>query len=739
MYLFKFQLFVLFSTLAFTSLNAQELTGTITEKNDKGDYIPLAGVNVYWAETTIGTTTDVNGHFKLVRFNTPDLKLVISFVGYQNDTLIISPDMNAISHTLSTEITLQDVTIHGYAKGSHFDRLNPIQTQVVSQHELKRAACCNLSESFETNASVDVSYSDAVTGAKQIQLLGLAGIYTQLQAENVPILRGLGSTFGLAYVPGNWLESIQVSKGTASVANGYESITGQINIEYKKSWGEEKFFVNTYVNDLGMVETNANYAYNLNDKLSTMILAHAENLNSRIDHNMDSFLDHPLVNQYNLYNRWKYQGENIESQFDIKYLNENRISGQKNYKASMDQSTANPFGIDISTSRLEAIYKIGYIFDRPSTSIGLILSGSKHDQNSIFGLKDYNTNQLSFFSNMIFVTYLGSTNHTIKSGLSFSFDDFDEKLDSDNFDRSEKVPGAYFEYTYKHLENLTLMGGVRYDYHNRFGGFVTPRVHFRYQPVKQITFRGSAGKGSRSPNILSENSYLFASSRQMYFLEKAKMEEAWNYGINITQRYTVLKHELTISTDFYRTDFKNQLIVDMDRDATAIYFYNLKGDSYSNSFQVELSYQPLNNLDVTLAYRANDVKTTINDELQQKPLVSRYKGLLSLGYKTPLKKWQFDYTIQLNGDGRIPITDDYPAELQQPSSFSSYTIMNFQVTKLFRKWDMYLGIENLTNFRQHNPIISASDPYSPYFDASMVWGPITGRKIYAGIRMLIWK
>lgn len=735
----QFGLLILIFTFTSFSLNAQDLKGRISEKNEKGELTPLSGANIYWAGTNTGTTTDSKGEFTLIRGNSSNPKLVISFVGFKSDTLPINSDQNFVEHTLTQEGYIEDVTVHGYSSGAHFDRLNPLSAQIVTKNELQRAACCNLSESFVTNASVDVSYSDAVTGAKQIQLLGLAGTYTQLQAENIPILRGLGSTFGLNFVPGSWMESIQISKGTASVANGYESVTGQINIEYKKPWGAEKLYTNLYTNSEGMSEANADYSFDVTKKISSMILAHAEYSQTKTDHNDDSFLDHPLVHQYNIFNRWKYQGEKLQSQFGIKYLNEERIAGQKNYKVGDNILLGSPFGIDVNISRLEAFGKVGYIFDRPETSLGFIVSASNHDQESTFGLKNYNADQQSLYSNLIFITYIGSTNHSIKTGLSYNFDSYNEKLNALNLDRNESVPGGYFEYTYKWLEKFTLMGGLRYDYHNNFGGFYTPRAHVRYQPFDQLTIRGSIGKGFRSPSVLAENSYLLASSRQIVFLENPKMEEALNYGLNITQRYKLFDRELTISTDYYRTTFKNQVVVDMDRDVNSIYFYNLKGESYSNSVQVEASYQPFERFDVTAAWRLNDVNTTINGKLKQKPLMSKYKGLVSLGYKTPLKKWQFDYSVQFNGGGSLPDMNGYPIELQRKSNFPAYTIMNAQITKLFRKFETYIGVENLTGYMQENPIISPNDPYSPYFDASMVWGPITGRKFYAGIRMAISK
>lgn len=713
------------------ALFAQKIDGHISEKDANGNTTALVGANVYWLGSTEGATTNEMGYFIILR-SQGDKKLIVSFVGYKPDTLNIAPDQTHVMHTLINRVDIEGVVLTRSAPGAHFDRVNPVQTQVVTRNELERAACCNLSESFETNASVDVSYSDAVTGAKQIQLLGLAGIYSQIQIENIPALRGLSSTFGLGYVPGSWMESIQISKGTASVANGYESIAGQINVEYKKPWEGEKFFVNGYANSLGMMEFSSNYSIDISPKTSTMVLAHVENMSFEDDHNHDTFLNHPLVKQYHILNRWKYDSGDFESQIGLRMLDEERNAGQ--IKRS---EILNPYGIEINTRQYEGFGKVGYIFDRPNTSLGLITSANQHEQQSFFGATQYKGQQQSIYANLIFLTYIGKTNHSIKTGLSFTYDNYEEHLNNSSINREEIVPGVYVEYTYKWLEKFTLMAGGRFDHHNIHGNLITPRLHIRYQPFEQLNIRASAGKGYRTSSVIAENMYLLASSRNMVFLEDIGIEEAWNFGINITQRYKLWNRELTLNTDFYHTYFLNQLIVDLDQDPGNVYFYNLNGTSFSNSFQAEVSYIPLDRLDLTLAYRWNDVRSTINNKLVEKPLVSRYKGFISTSYETVKLDWQFDYTVQLNGGGRLPETSMFPLEFQRGNSFPAFITMNLQISKKINSWDAYIGIENLTGYTQKNPIISADNPYSPFFDASMVWGPLTGRKFYLGFRYAI--
>jgi outer membrane receptor for ferrienterochelin and colicins len=260
------------SLLAFAA-SADGVTGSVFEKQKDGKKLPLAGVNVYWAGTTKGTFTDTGGKFSISRQGITDPKLVFSLLGYGKDTLAVNSDKAKLEVELrSNETELGEVEITGKQDNTFVSKLNARATTVITTGELQRAACCNLAESFETNASVDVSYSDAISGARQIQLLGLSGIYSQIMTENVPLIRGLATPFGLNYIPGSWMESIQVAKGTSSVVQGYESVTGQINVEYKKPETAPKFFLNLFGNSNLRFEGNADAAFKINDKLSTSVL-----------------------------------------------------------------------------------------------------------------------------------------------------------------------------------------------------------------------------------------------------------------------------------------------------------------------------------------------------------------------------------------------------------------------------------------------------------------------------------
>lgn len=726
-------------TISINSI-AQSLTGIVYELNDKNEKIPLIGTNVFWNETQIGTTTDANGVFMLRKVKDEPMSLIVSYIGYKPDTVLVPSDQENIEIVLSVNRELQEVVVAGTSLSKFIDELDAKQTEVIKSKELLKAACCNLSESFTTNASVDVQFQDAVTGAKQIQLLGLSGLYTQMLFENIPTLKGLGSTFGLGYVPGPWMTSISVSKGAASVTNGYESVTGQINIEYKKPDDLERYYFNVFQSTHFKTDLNANAATHLNENLSTMILAHVDFNQKAMDDNGDAFKDQPNVKQFNIINRWKYQSfKGYESQIGVQILNEERRGGQiSDVNDNSVGNQHNPYQINIDTKRYEVFAKNGYVFDDEAyTSIGLILNAQWHDQKSLVGLRQYNGNQKTFYANLLFQTKSEDDMHSVTLGGSYAFDKYEESIDGLNFSRNESRPGIFAEYTFSPTNVLTIVPGVRVDFHNLYGTFFTPRLHAKYNFDENTTLRASAGKGYRSVNLFAENLNYLASSRQFVIINSPTYEEAWNYGLNITRYFPINDRDLRITAEYYRTDFLKQTIVDIDSDIRQVRFYDLDGKSYSNNYQVELSYQPIDRLDVSAAFRYTDVKANYGEQLLIKPLASKYKGLLTLSYSTLESGWLFDSSFLFNGDGRIPSTAQNPVEYQRENSFPAYLIVNAQITKKIEMFDIYLGVENLTNYKQDNPIIAADDPFGDYFDSSMVWGPIDGTKFYLGVRLSV--
>ena len=612
--------------------------------------------------------------------------------------------------------------------------------ELISSKELLRAACCNLGESFTTNPSVDVNYADAATGAQQIKLLGLSGTYVQMLTENIPNYRGVAAPYALGYIPGPWMQSIQVSKGASSVKNGYESITGQINVEFKKPQATPFADANIYYNTKGKLEANLGANLKLSERWSTALLGHYEILDKAHDDNGDGFVDMPKIKQGSLQSRWAWLGDKYIFQASVKGLKEHREGGQLNHGDRLLDSDLNhepvpmiqPYLIDITNERYEAFAKNAYFLNEEhATNIALILSGSLHHENATYGTKLYKADQRNGYASLLFETDFNE-HHNLSTGLSLNHDYLDEKISKSD----ETTPGIYAQYTYKMGEKLIVMGGLRWDHSNIYGSFVTPRMHLKYAPNDIVTLRGSIGKGYRTSHVLAENNYLLASGRQVVIDSDLDQEEAWNYGLSAALSIPISDKKLELNAEYYYTNFLHQTVMDLDSNPHAVQFINLDGRSYSHTWQVEATYTLFQGFTMTATYRRTDVKCTYDGVLREKPLTNKFKGLLTASYAPGLGKWQFDVTLQLNGGGRMP--DAYAGSNGKPSwdeRYKGYEQLSVQVTRFFRHWSIYAGGENITGFKQKNPIIGADDPWGSNFDSTMIWGPLHGAIYYIGVRL----
>jgi len=723
----------------------KRVKGVVLQENAKGKFEPMPNASVYWLGTGKGVVTDSLGVFE-INTDTSTQKLVISYTGFKADTLTVV-HANDLKVIMASKGQLNEVTIFSRQLGSFIPYLNPIRTQVMTGTELLKAACCNLSESFETNPSVDVSYNDAVTGSKQIQMLGISGNYTQLTVENLPGPRGLATPLGLNSIAGPWIESIQLTKGTGSVVNGFESIAGQINVELKKPESAEKLLGNIYVNDQGKTDLNLNVATKLNEKWSTALLLHDNFMNNALDMNMDGFKDMPTGNTFSLVNRYKYDNSNgVLAQFGVKVLNDQKVGGETSFNENSDKYTQNRYGLAINTQRYELFGKLGYVFPQQKfKSIGLQFNASDYQQASYFGLTNYNANQQSFYTNLIYQSIINSTIHKFRTGFSFQYDKYNEDYNLNSYVRKEIVPGTFFEYTYTPNDKWSVVAGIRGDNNNLYGSFITPRLNIRYEPVIGTVFRFSVGKGQRTANIFAENNSLFVSQRILMIMGQNNSgayslnpEISWNKGISLDQKFNLFNNPATLSLDYFRNDFKNQVIVDIES-AKKIHIYNLAGKSYSNSFQAEVNMTPVTKLDLRVAYRYFDVKQTYSGNLLDRPFIAKHRAFLSVDYATN-NDWKFNYTVTFNGKKRIVNPYESYVSFIPSTSSPSYYLMNAQVSKSFginNPMDIYVGVENISNFFQQNTILSADDPFGPNFDASMIWGPVTGRMLYLGWRIKI--
>lgn len=723
--------------------DGKRIQGKVYEKGKKE---PIVGAVIKTIDNSIGTQTDANGAFEL-EISEGVNRLVVSYVGYAADTVNV-PASGELNIQLEKPKNLKEVEVKRRRGSTEIGLLDPIKTERIGERELLKAACCNLSESFETTPSVDVAFTDAVSGYKQIQMLGLSGPYTLITRENIPDTRGLASVTGLTFTPGTWIEGMQLSKGTGSVVNGYESVAGQINVELRKPFEEkdERWLFNLYQNTQGRTEGNVVYRHELNEALSTNLFLHGKSQWMRVDQNNDGFMDQPMDKQFVAANRWFWFGpKSWEVQGGVKGVYSENTGGQYNYNKGTDQIPGNPWGYEMGIRRIEGWAKIGKMFrNKPGTSIGLQLAGLQHEQDALYGTRKYDAKQTSFYTNLILQTILGNTNHVLKAGLSNIVDVYDETLSLVKYARNEYVPGAFAEYAYN-TEKLNVVAGIRGDYHNLYGAFATPRLHIRYSPFENTSIRASIGRAQRTANIFAENIGYMASNRSFIVPTAASnkaygldAEVAWNTGLNLTQKFRLNYRDGSVSVDYYYTDFENQVVVDVE-DPHLVRFYNLAGKSFAHSFQTQFDYELIHNLNLRLAYRWYDVQTTYGGQLKQRPLVAAHRAFANVGYETR-NGWKFDYTIQWVGAKRVPSIHEHhggPVIVSESNS-PTFVQMNAQVSKSWNEnFEVYVGGENLTHYMQHNLVIAGNDPYGEGFDASMVWGPVMGRNIYAGLRYKI--
>jgi outer membrane receptor for ferrienterochelin and colicins len=725
-----------------------QISGKIFEVTEKGDTSALTGATLFWLKTNIATNSDVNGNYSLPKTKESNT-LIIAFVGFENDTSVIDTSQVHADFYLSNAKTLREIEVVYRKKSSEYSYIDPMQMETLGQKELAKAACCNLSESFETNPSVDVSFADAVTGTKQIQMLGLSGQYSLITKENMPYLRGLANIYGLSFIPGSWIQSIQLSKGAGSIINGYESFTGQINTELQKPDNSEKLYFNTYVNSMSKNEYNLNLSHRINDVWSTGLLMHADFTPIKMDLNHDGFLDLPTGKQYNIMNRWSYQTvKGFQGQFGGSYVTDNRIGGQVNFNPSVDRSSQPYYGVGIKSEKIDAFAKNGYVFkNKPETSMGLQLNFSQQRQNNFYGLNNYNGLQQTFYANYIFQGIINNTNHKYKTGASYLLDNVSETYKLYDFKRMESVPGVFGEYTYSYLTRFNVVAGLRADYHNYYGLFATPRLHLRYAFTDNTVIRASGGKALRTANVFVENSSFMASSRDFVIIPSNNSmpyglnpEIAWNYGINFMHKFKLNYRDAQFLIDVYRTDFVNQVVVDVDANPQKVLIYNLKGQSFSNTLQTEFSWEVRKRLDVRIAYRYIDTRTQYTSGLLPKYLLSKNRAFINIAYETKNQHWSFDFTTQWYSPKRLPNTTSNPTEYRRDNYSPSFFLLNGQIaykTGIKRKFEVYVGVENVLNYRQPNPIVSSDTPFGTYFDASMIWAPIYGRMFYCGLRLKI--
>ena len=734
------------------------LSGAVYTVSLDGEREPVAFATVYWLGSDVYADCDENGKFSIERDAERDAVLVAAALGYIRDTVAVEPGRTFLEILLRSDNQLDEAVVTARGEANYLSRLSNVKTEVISSAGLNKMACCNLAESFENSAAVSVGYSDAVTGARQIRLLGLSGIYTAMLDENRPVMRGLAAPFGLSYIPGQWLESIQIAKGPSSVINGVEAISGQINVEHRKPTDEKPLFLNAFINSMLMAELNAASSLQIGNRWSTVLMAHASRSFMAHDMNGDGFRDEPEMTHLNFANRWLYYDQSgVQVRFGVKALYDSRLGGQMTFRREHVDSLRTmsvPWGTYITNQGVNGYLKVGIPLNEDNShNIAVVADYTWHQLDSYFGLRSFFGRQNSGFLNLM---YQGTPNdsHRFTFGLRNFFDGYVQTLHDGYADplsasrralfadydlsRNENSLGIYGEYTYTLGEKFSAVADLSLDWNSLYGLFLSPRANLKWAPADWLVIRASGGRGTRSPNVVVDNLGMMSTGRRLDIAPDLDMESAWTYGGNITFYIPIgFEDNSYLSFDYFRSDFTSQIIVDQEYDWSAVSIYSLDGPSYTNTWQADFSVEPFERFTVLATFRYSDSKVWLKDRgLVERPLVSRYKGVLNLQYATRMNIWTFDFTAQINGPARLP---DFAVKPGESGMSPVYPVLFAQITRKFKGVDVYVGVENITNYRQKHPVISAEDPWSPDFNASVIWGPLTGVTAYAGVRFTLWK
>lgn len=713
---------------------AQKVTGKVSTA--QGEALP--GANLHWLGTTIGTATDVTGVFELDPPATWPASLITSFVGYKADTLRLSSmPLAPLRIMMSWAVEMGPVEIVDRVAGTRLDSRSINATEIIGQKELKRAACCDLSESFETNATVDVNYSDAISGTKTIRMLGLDGKYAQISLENLPFIRGLSTAYGLTLVPGTWIKDINLSKGIGTAVNGPNAMTGQIDLCLLDPLSEPPLFVNLYGNSQGRTEANVHLAQKTGQNSGNLLLLHGNLFQQDMDQNNDGFMDSPRTRRFNVMDRWMRRTDRGMSQLGVRYVTDDRRGGQTAMSMNRPEHAIHagePYVVDISNELVDVFGKQGVIFKKdPSKSVGFMFAARHHDAASRFGRRRYTGRQDSFYGSAVYQMLVGKGSDQLKAGASFQFDRFEEAFMDSGFARIERMPGLFGEYTLSRGP-LTMVGGIRADANSYYGKVVSPRLHVKYDLGPLTNLRLSVGRGFRSANPFVENAAVLASSRQVIVQGPLGMERSWNVGASALHKFKWLERKWAIGVDVYRTEFQDQIITDLDRSPRTVAFYMLDGRSYATSVLTDVQVELTRDIDLKLSHRWYDVRTTYDGVLRERPFTPSHRGMASLAFTDPNDQWRMDLTWSIFGQGRIPYTLANPEAYRLPLRSPAYSTLSGQLTRILGDWEIYLGVENATSTLQRQQIIAPEDPFGPYFDASLIWGPTNKAMVYGGLR-----
>lgn len=715
----------------------QNVTGYILDENNA----PLEGASIHsLEEPSIGVMTNQKGYFELL-VGSKTTQMIFDYIGYQSDTLSLkSYFFLNLKPTSQKSVVITELTA-----GAFQSKASVGQVEIISAKEFSKAACCDLAGCFGTQGSVRVETNNVLTNTKSLSLLGLRSTYNQVLIDGMPLFNGLSNIYGINTIPSAVIKKIFISKGTASGIQGYEGIAGQINVITNDYDSVNKVYVNTYVNSFLESQFNVLSNYSLGKFTKGIFGLHTTQMHNNMDRDDDGFLDMPKTERYSFSNKliFDYNAKKQhQSTFYISGIKENKLGGMSSYRSIKDTIKSNTYGVAVDYSELKSYFKHAYLISE-KILLKTQLSGFYHKQESWFGLLNYKALQTNIYGN-IEMDYKYNKDNKFTVALSHRFSNIEEKIRFNNSDTIRKYNGQYlnnWNVTGLLLENnnvfledkLVLLTSLRIDYYNRVR--YTPRFLLRYIPNEQHTLRYSIGTGWRIPTVFSDYQSVLGGNRNVVFSENPDVEQAINTGISYGYEWDIGVNHFSLNGDYYHTYFKNQYVGDYLSSSSQVLFYNQKNASFTDVAQLDFNAILNKRIEFKLNYNYTNAIITINGTKENQVFIPKHRLLGSLSYH--LEHWQFDFQGHWNGRQHLPNTSSNPLKYQRGNYSPGYFNANTQVTYKVKVLELYLGCENITNFRQIRPIVAWQEPFSTYFDTYSTWASNKGIEFYFGLRWFI--
>jgi outer membrane receptor for ferrienterochelin and colicins len=696
-------------------LCAQQATGGLAGIVVSGQDT-LEAASVILLKTDFATNTDKNGRFEWKDIPAGSYQLRVSFVGYENfqEEIIINPGKPTHIKVSLVQLTasLKETVITGTMKeASKLESVTPVDLYTAKYFE--RTPSNNLWNALGSVNGIFPDVDNGVANTSDIQINGIEGNYTLVLIDGVPAMNGLAGVYALQALPMDIIDKIEIVRGAASTLYGSDAMAGVINIITKNPATAPTFTANVYLTS--MLETNADLTAAAQlKKVSVLFALNAENMNTRWDINSDNFMDVPLTNRVNVYNKWSFKrkDEKVAAVY-ARGLFEDRFGGQMSTPGRL-------IGSDIYYTEWVRTYQwqAGFQYQLPvKEKLMLMADYSEHYQQSYYGTFYYAGRQKKLFAQLTWNKKV-DTHNDLLLGAGYRLKYYADNTSlSDGgltgLDKFLHIAGVFMEDEISMRNMHKLIIGVRCDYAGGVGPQILPRVNYKWNTAdEKNVLRLGFTTGYRIPDPVNDGFGIMNGSRQVQVIGKLNAETDFTVSGNYTRVQELPGGILSLDVSPFLTYFTSYIDPDYSQPGFVIYENSnagLMAPGFSMNADFTFNFPLKIGIGVTYCdvYEIDDsagVKT--KDPTEHAPhLTSNFY----LSYTFPAPQLSIDWT----GNFISPMLLVTEPNDYRPAESPWYTIQNIQITKKFRNgMEFYFGVKNFFNFVQSNPIMRPFDPFN---------------------------